>query len=75
MKTLILCIAALSITGCANIYTYELESIVDGCGGHKKVYAMWIDRNSVQAYCTNGDLVKTSRCRMGEVCTQSRNRR
>ncbi len=59
MKALILCVAALAVTGCANIYTYELDQIVNKCGGNKMIHTMWIDGNSVKAYCINGDLVKT----------------
>jgi hypothetical protein len=56
MKYLIM-LSVLILTGCGEIYTYELDAIIKKCGGADKIHVIWVDGSYVKAYCINGTAV------------------
>lgn len=57
MKKFIL--LSLVLTGCGEIYTHEIKSVADQCGGIENIHSMWIDAHSIRARCLDGKRVNT----------------
>ena len=51
----------LLLSGCGEIYTHEMASIIEQCDGAENVHTMWIDAHLVRARCFNGDAVSTGK--------------
>ena len=45
-----------SLSGCSEIYHYELKVIAENCGGYDEIFRTWVDASTVRAECKNGDI-------------------
>lgn len=50
-----------SLSGCSEIYHYELKVIAENCGGYDKIHRTWVDATTVRAECTNGDITSSKK--------------
>jgi hypothetical protein len=45
------------LSGCQDMYGYELASIAKSCGGYENIHRVWFDAWSVKANCLDGTFV------------------
>ena len=57
----LLCGLLVSLSGCSEVYHYELKAVAENCGGYDKIHRVWVDATTVRAECENGDITSSKK--------------
>lgn len=61
LLAIFLSVLLVSLSGCSEVYHYELKVIAENCGGYDKIHRIWVDLTTVRAECKNGDITSSKK--------------